>query len=65
MYPNVLTPDIDAVKATLATASDDTVVDFTIRASIHHNVEFGSVDQSNVVETEVGDLRRISSVYKD
>ena len=62
MDPNVLAPDIDAVEATLAAAPDDAVVDFTIRASIHHNVEFGRVDQGNIVETEVGDLRKISSV---
>ncbi len=63
MDPNVLSPDIDAVKPTLAAAPDDAVVDFTIRARVHHNVEFGRVDQGNVVETEVGDLRGMESVH--
>ena len=44
MDPNVLAPDIDAVEATLTAAPDDAVVDFTIRARVHHNVEFGRVD---------------------
>ena len=54
--PDVLAPDIDAVKPTLATAPDDRIVDFAIRARVHYDKEFWGIHQGNVVETEVGDL---------
>jgi hypothetical protein len=56
MDPDVLAPDIDAVKPTLATGPYDRVVDFAIRARVHYQRELGSVYQGNVVEAEVGDL---------
>ena len=57
MYPNILSPDIDPVQPTFALPSDNRVIDFPIRASVHDQMKLRCINQRNVVETEVRHLK--------
>ena len=49
-------PNVNAVQTTLVGSADDGVVNFSIGAGVHGQVEGGRVDQLDVVEGEVVDL---------
>lgn len=50
MHPNIATPDIDSVQATLVDAMDDGVVYFAIGACIQRQMEYrGCISNQQIV----------------
>lgn len=54
--PDVVTPDINAIKSTFVTTTDSHIVDFTICASVDGEVERRRVNQGNIVNRPIGDI---------
>lgn len=56
MYPDVRSPNIDAVQPAPIGTTNDHIVHFTIRACVHGEMESRRINQRNVVNTKVLDL---------
>jgi hypothetical protein len=56
MNPNILRPDIDAIETTHISATDNKVVNLSIPARVHGEVERWSINHLDIMNRKVGDL---------
>jgi len=61
MKPDVPALDVDTVQASFVTTADDHVVDLAIGAGIQGEMRGRSVNQGQIMDAEIGDLKRMFS----